>query len=44
MFYDQGSVIIPVINSIVMVPIPCKLKFEHIKNGKMLSYSREYDS
>jgi len=36
--------VIPVVNSIVLVPLPNKMKFYHYKNGKILSRSRFYDS
>ena len=32
------------INSVAMIPLPCKIKFWHIKNGKVLSHSKQFDS
>jgi hypothetical protein len=37
--HDKYKIIVPVIDAIVTIPIPSTIKFQHIKNGKMLSFS-----
>lgn len=40
--FSEGEVIVPVFNAIAMVPLPNKLRFWHIKNGKPYSKSKFY--
>ena len=39
MQHAEGTIIIPVVNSVALVPLPTLLSFSHIKNGKALSQS-----
>jgi hypothetical protein len=41
--HETGSIIVPVTNSLVIVPLPSKIKFQHYKNGKIKSSSGFYN-
>ena len=42
--FSEGEIVVPVSNTSIMIPLPTKMKFWHIKNGKNLSRSKFYAS
>lgn len=40
--HDAGTMFVPVVNAVAILSLPSKLRFKHIKNGKVRSISRFY--
>lgn len=40
--HDAGTMFVPVVNAVAIVSLPSRLRFRHIKNGKVRSVSRIY--
>ena len=41
--HEGGKIILPVVNAVATVPLPSKLRFEHVRSGKKVARSRFFE-